>query len=59
VLMASSLSDKIEESRLYGKGIVSHFDLYHNCNTNAKFNTFLASIKFDAEGNPAMVAELL
>lgn len=58
-LIACSLSDEIEESKLYGKGIVSHFDLFFNCNTNAKFNEFLASIRYDAEGNPAMVAELL
>jgi hypothetical protein len=44
---------------LYGKGIVSHFDLFFNCNVNSKFNEFLASIKFDAKNNPAMVAELL
>lgn len=59
VLMACSLRDKIDESRLYGKGIVSHFDLYHNCGTNPKFNQFIASINYDAEGNPAMVAELM
>lgn len=58
-LIACSLSDRIEDSTLYGKGIVSHFDLFFNCNVNSKFNEFLASIKFDAKNNPAMVAELL
>lgn len=58
-MIGCSLSDNLVESRLYGKGIISHFDLFNNCGTNAKFNAFLAKINYDAEGNPAMVSELM
>jgi hypothetical protein len=58
-LIACSLSDKIDESRLYGKGVVSHFDLYFSCKTDTKLTQFLASIKFDAERNLTAVAELM
>ena len=59
VMMACSLSDRPADSQLYGKGIVSHFDLFFNCNTNLKFNQFLASIKFVAKGNRALLDELV